>query len=85
MFDPAHLPPEDYGDALQREWAAEEERRKAARAAGQGRVEFTKSGACVRACEAAGLGWGGWGGCVRLWGCRRCASTLWKHTVVCVW
>lgn len=44
VFDPKALAPEDYLDALQREWAAEEERRKAARAAGQGRVEFHKSG-----------------------------------------
>lgn len=43
VFDPKSLPPEDYLDALQREWAAEDERRKAARAAGQGRVEFHKS------------------------------------------
>ena len=34
-------------DALAREWAAEEERRKAARAAGQGRVEFHKSGGAL--------------------------------------
>lgn len=43
VFDPKSLPKEDYLVALQREWAAEEERRKAARAAGQGRVEFHKS------------------------------------------
>ncbi|KAI3429437.1 hypothetical protein D9Q98_005531 [Chlorella vulgaris] len=43
VYDPAALPPQDYLDALQKEWAGEEERRKAARAAGQGRVEFQKS------------------------------------------
>ncbi|KAL4428668.1 hypothetical protein ABPG77_009774 [Micractinium sp. CCAP 211/92] len=43
VFDPKSLPKEDFLDALQREWAAEEERRKAARAAGHGRVEFHKS------------------------------------------
>jgi hypothetical protein len=48
VFDPSSLPNEDYLDALQKEWAAEEERRKAARAAGQGRVEFQKS------CEQGG-------------------------------
>lgn len=46
VFDPKSLPKEDFLDALQREWAAEEERRKAARAAGHGRVEFHKSGGC---------------------------------------
>ena len=44
VFDPSSLPPEDYLDALTKEQKEEEERRKAARAAGQGRVEFTKSG-----------------------------------------
>lgn len=55
VWDPSALPPEDYLDALAKEWAAEEERRKAARAAGQGRVEFAKSGAWRASCW--GLGW----------------------------
>ena len=42
VWDPAALPPEDYVAALQKDWAAEEERRKAHRAA-SGRVEFVKS------------------------------------------
>ena len=44
VFDPHNLPAEDYLDALLKEQAADEERRKQQRSAGQGRVEFTKSG-----------------------------------------
>lgn len=42
VFDPHSLPKEDFIEELQREWAAEEERRKAQRAA-TGRIEFHKS------------------------------------------
>ena len=42
VWDPASLPPEDFVEALQKDWAAEEERRKAHRAA-SGRVDFVKS------------------------------------------
>ncbi|GAB4822423.1 hypothetical protein N2152v2_009469 [Parachlorella kessleri] len=42
VFDPRGLCKEDYIEELQKEWAAEEERRKAQRQA-TGRIEFTKS------------------------------------------
>jgi len=41
VFDPGALPLSDSLEALQREWAAEEERRRALRASGVGRIEFT--------------------------------------------
>lgn len=43
IFDPHNVPPEDMLTALQSEWASEEARRRAARAAGTGRIEFTKA------------------------------------------
>ena len=42
VFDPAALPAADTLPSLQKEWAEEEERRRAVRAAGTGRIEFTK-------------------------------------------
>ena len=42
VFDPRGLCKEDYIEELQKEWAAEEERRKVQRQA-TGRIEFTKS------------------------------------------
>lgn len=42
VFDPHGLPEEDYIDELQKQWNAEEERRKAVRQQ-TGRIEFTKS------------------------------------------
>jgi hypothetical protein len=45
VFDPASLPTEDRVGALRAEWAAEEERRRASRAAGTARIEFTRAAA----------------------------------------
>ena len=73
VFDPSALPPEDYLDALQKEWTAEEERRKAARAAGQGRVEFLKSGGCSVG-ESRPGGRGGGGTWLRVCGPHMCGG-----------
>lgn len=43
-FDPGALPQEDTLEALKAEWAAEEERRRAARASGAGKIEFAMGG-----------------------------------------
>ena len=43
-FDPGALPEEDTIDSLKKEWAVEEERRRAARAAGTSRIDFVRSG-----------------------------------------
>lgn len=42
-FDPGSLPEEDSLESLKKDWAAEEERRRAARAAGTARIDFTRS------------------------------------------
>ena len=44
VFNPGALPKEDFIEALKKEWTEEDQRKKAARAAGSAKIEFTQAG-----------------------------------------
>lgn len=54
-FDPGSLPEEDNLDSLKKEWAIEEERRRAARAAGTARIDFTRGAPQPTSATAVGI------------------------------